>query len=188
MAVEFVTTADGCAYAIHVYVDGVEAATTAMTFGGASAPVVNAQGYRFGSADTTGATDKNLAGSIDEIAVYGTPLSADRVLAHYAATGAVTRVGYTAPASVAVSGAPSSSTLTIDKPAGVVSGDLLLAQLVNRYASVRELAREHRDLLAAIEAGDPEQAEAAIRGHLGRATVWLAEHAVTRQRTRARSR
>lgn len=65
---------------------------------------------------------------------------------------------------------------------------LLLAQLVNRYASVRELAKEHRDLLAAIEAGDPEQAEAAIRGHLGRATVWLAEHAVTRPRTRARSR
>jgi DNA-binding GntR family transcriptional regulator len=64
---------------------------------------------------------------------------------------------------------------------------LLLAQLVNRYASVRQLAKEHRDLLAAIEAGDPDEAEAAIRGHLGRATVWLAEHAVTRPRPRARS-
>jgi len=57
---------------------------------------------------------------------------------------------------------------------------LLLAQLVNRYASVRELAKEHRDLLAAIEGGDPAVAEAAIRDHLDRATEWLAEHAVTR--------
>ncbi|HKA67944.1 MAG TPA: GntR family transcriptional regulator [Actinomycetes bacterium] len=64
---------------------------------------------------------------------------------------------------------------------------LLLAQLVNRYASVRELAKEHRDLLAAIENGDPVAAEAAIRGHLGRATVWLAEHAVTRPRPPAAS-
>ena len=57
---------------------------------------------------------------------------------------------------------------------------LLLAQLVNRYASFRELAKEHRDLLAAIEGGDPAVAEAAIRDHLDRATEWLAEHAVTR--------
>jgi DNA-binding GntR family transcriptional regulator len=50
---------------------------------------------------------------------------------------------------------------------------LLLAQLVNRYATVSGLARQHQDLLALIDAGDPARAEAAIREHLGNATAWL---------------
>jgi DNA-binding GntR family transcriptional regulator len=57
---------------------------------------------------------------------------------------------------------------------------LLLAQLVNRYATARELAAEHTQLLKAIGSGDPDVAEAAIRDHLERATEWLIEHATTR--------
>lgn len=57
---------------------------------------------------------------------------------------------------------------------------LLLAQLVNRYASARELAKQHTELLEAIESGNPSKAEAAIRDHFERATAWLAENAVTR--------
>jgi DNA-binding GntR family transcriptional regulator len=57
---------------------------------------------------------------------------------------------------------------------------LLLAQLVNRYASVRDLAQEHTELLKAIESGNPNKAEAAIRDHLERATAWLAANATTR--------
>jgi DNA-binding GntR family transcriptional regulator len=54
---------------------------------------------------------------------------------------------------------------------------LSLSQLVTRYASVRQLADEHADLLALIESGRPAKAEAAIRDHLERATAWLVEHA-----------
>jgi DNA-binding GntR family transcriptional regulator len=57
---------------------------------------------------------------------------------------------------------------------------LLLAQLVNRYATTRELAGQHGELLATIERGDPARAEAAVRDHLEQAVSWLAEHAVTR--------
>jgi DNA-binding GntR family transcriptional regulator len=57
---------------------------------------------------------------------------------------------------------------------------LCLAQLVNRYAGARELARQHSELLHAIERGDPDRAEAAIRDHLERATEWLAQHATTK--------
>ena len=58
---------------------------------------------------------------------------------------------------------------------------LCLAQLVNRYASVGELAKEHRELLERIELGDPATAEDAIRGHLERAVVWLVENGAGRR-------
>jgi DNA-binding GntR family transcriptional regulator len=54
---------------------------------------------------------------------------------------------------------------------------LCLAQLVQGYASVGELAGEHGELLEAIEAGDPAAAEAALRRHLENATTWLTDHA-----------
>ena len=54
---------------------------------------------------------------------------------------------------------------------------LCLAQLVQGYASVGQLAGEHDALLEAIEAGRPEVAEAVIRHHLESATSWLIEHA-----------
>jgi DNA-binding FadR family transcriptional regulator len=59
---------------------------------------------------------------------------------------------------------------------------LLLAQLVNRYATAGELARQHRQLLAVIEQGDPPSAETAIREHLRQATAWLAGQAGPEQR------
>jgi DNA-binding GntR family transcriptional regulator len=54
---------------------------------------------------------------------------------------------------------------------------LCLAQLVQGYATVRELATQHSGLLQAIESGRPAKAEAAIRDHLDQATEWLVEHA-----------
>jgi DNA-binding GntR family transcriptional regulator len=54
---------------------------------------------------------------------------------------------------------------------------ICLAQLVQGYATVRELAKQHSGLLQAIESGRPAKAEAAIRDHLDQATVWLVEHA-----------
>ncbi len=54
---------------------------------------------------------------------------------------------------------------------------LCLAQLVQGYASVGQLAGEHGALLEAIDAGRPEAAEAVIRHHLESATTWLVEHA-----------
>jgi DNA-binding GntR family transcriptional regulator len=54
---------------------------------------------------------------------------------------------------------------------------LCLAQLVQGYASVGQLAGEHGALLEAIEAGDPLGAETVIRHHLESATSWLVEHA-----------
>jgi DNA-binding GntR family transcriptional regulator len=54
---------------------------------------------------------------------------------------------------------------------------LCLAQLVQGYASVGQLAGEHDELVEAIEAGRPEAAEAVIRHHLESATSWLVEHA-----------
>jgi DNA-binding GntR family transcriptional regulator len=54
---------------------------------------------------------------------------------------------------------------------------LCLAQLVQGYASVGQLAGEHDALLEAIEAGRPEVAAAVIRHHLESATSWLIEHA-----------
>ncbi len=57
--------------------------------------------------------------------------------------------------------------------------ELCLAQLAQNYASVRELATQHADLLKAIESGRPATAEAAIREHLENATTWLIEHVAT---------
>ena len=57
--------------------------------------------------------------------------------------------------------------------------ELCLAQLAESYATVRELAAQHADLLKAIESGRPAAAEAAIRAHLDNATAWLIEHAST---------
>jgi len=54
---------------------------------------------------------------------------------------------------------------------------LCLAQLVQGYASVGQLAGEHGALLEAIEAGDPAGAETVIRHHLESATSWLVERA-----------
>lgn len=50
-----------------------------------------------------------------------------------------------------------------------------LAQLLHGYASVEELTSEHTALVGAIASGRPATAERAIRGHLERATAWLAE-------------
>jgi DNA-binding GntR family transcriptional regulator len=50
---------------------------------------------------------------------------------------------------------------------------LVLAQLVNGYATAQEMAGQHGELLTAIERGDPAGAESAIREHLGHATEWL---------------
>lgn len=58
---------------------------------------------------------------------------------------------------------------------------LLLSQLVNRYATVSHLASQHRELLGIIEAGDPARAEATIREHLGAASDWLTGQAAARQ-------
>jgi DNA-binding GntR family transcriptional regulator len=55
--------------------------------------------------------------------------------------------------------------------------ELCLAQLAQSYATVRDLATQHADLLEAIESGRPATAEAAIREHLANATAWLVEHA-----------
>jgi DNA-binding GntR family transcriptional regulator len=57
--------------------------------------------------------------------------------------------------------------------------ELCLAQRAQSYATVRELATEHADLLGAIESGRPATAEAAIRNHLENATAWLVEHVAT---------
>lgn len=54
---------------------------------------------------------------------------------------------------------------------------LCLAQLVQGYASVGQLAGEHGALVEAIEAGDPAGAERLIRHHLESATTWLVERA-----------
>jgi DNA-binding GntR family transcriptional regulator len=54
---------------------------------------------------------------------------------------------------------------------------LCLAQLVNGYASPRELAAEHAQLLEPIGRGRPHAAERAIRDHFSRALDWLIEHA-----------
>jgi DNA-binding GntR family transcriptional regulator len=50
-----------------------------------------------------------------------------------------------------------------------------LVQLGHGYASVSTLAEEHRQLVAAIERGDPAEAERGIRSHLERAAAWLGE-------------
>lgn len=54
---------------------------------------------------------------------------------------------------------------------------LCLAQLVQGYATVGQLAGEHRALLEAIESGKPAAAETVIRHHLEDATAWLVAHA-----------
>lgn len=54
---------------------------------------------------------------------------------------------------------------------------LCLAQLVQGYATVSQLAGEHAELLEAIESGSPEAAESVIRRHLESATAWLMERA-----------
>jgi len=65
--------------------------------------------------------------------------------------------------------------------------ELCLAQLAHSYATVRELAAQHGELLEAVESGRPAKAEAAIREHLENATAWLIEHVATPQPARARS-
>lgn len=50
---------------------------------------------------------------------------------------------------------------------------LCLAQLGAGYASPRELAEEHRELLAQLETRKPAAAERAIRSHFERALSWL---------------
>ena len=50
---------------------------------------------------------------------------------------------------------------------------LCLAQLGAGYASPRELAEEHGELLARLEARKPAAAERAIRSHFERALSWL---------------
>src|SRR6266536_2146752 len=65
--------------------------------------------------------------------------------------------------------------------------ELCLAQLTQSYATVRELAAQHGELLEAIESGRPAKAEAAIRNHLKYATAWLIEHVATRQASPAPS-
>jgi DNA-binding GntR family transcriptional regulator len=52
---------------------------------------------------------------------------------------------------------------------------LLLARLVNRYAGAEQLSHQHADLIAIIEAGDPDAADRAIRTHLDGAARWLVE-------------
>ena len=56
-----------------------------------------------------------------------------------------------------------------------LQGEILLciAQLGPAYATVRELAAEHAELLEAIASGRPSTAEAAIRRHLERAGAHL---------------
>ncbi len=54
---------------------------------------------------------------------------------------------------------------------------LCLAQLTEDYASVETLWGQHQEILRAIEAGNPEAAEAAVRSHLEEATAWLVERA-----------
>jgi DNA-binding GntR family transcriptional regulator len=54
---------------------------------------------------------------------------------------------------------------------------LCLAQLVQGYASVGQLAGEHGAVLEAIANGDQAAAETVIRHHLESATSWLVEHA-----------
>jgi DNA-binding FadR family transcriptional regulator len=54
---------------------------------------------------------------------------------------------------------------------------LSLAQLVEGYASVRELIAMHTELLEVIERGRSSKAETAIRDHLERATAWLTARA-----------
>jgi DNA-binding GntR family transcriptional regulator len=56
---------------------------------------------------------------------------------------------------------------------------LCLAQLVNGYASPRELAAEHAELLDPIARGRMQAAERAIREHFSRALDWLIEHTAT---------
>lgn len=58
---------------------------------------------------------------------------------------------------------------------------LCLAQLVHGYAGVRELAKQHTELLRAIESGRPTAADAAIRKHLEAATAWLVDHVAARR-------
>jgi DNA-binding GntR family transcriptional regulator len=54
---------------------------------------------------------------------------------------------------------------------------LCLAQLVQGYATVGQLADEHGALLEAIERGQAAAAETVIRHHLESATSWLVERA-----------
>jgi DNA-binding GntR family transcriptional regulator len=51
---------------------------------------------------------------------------------------------------------------------------LSLAQLMEtEYATVEQLTDEHAGMLAAVESGDPADAETLIRRHLEAATAWL---------------
>jgi DNA-binding GntR family transcriptional regulator len=60
---------------------------------------------------------------------------------------------------------------------------LCLAQLTEDYASVEVLGEQHQEILRAIEAGDVDAAEAAVRSHLEDATDWLVDHAAAGAKT-----
>lgn len=69
---------------LKIYVDGVQAATSAASYVSANAPITSSGvGYRFGAA-RDGSGDY-VAGDFSNIAVYGSALSAARVAAHFGA-------------------------------------------------------------------------------------------------------
>jgi DNA-binding GntR family transcriptional regulator len=74
-----------------------------------------------------------------------------------------------------VEGADNSRLLRVHHELGAEI-QLCLAQLVNGYASPKELAIEHALLLEPIERGRPQAAERAIRDHFARARDWLIAH------------
>ncbi|WP_341849390.1 LamG-like jellyroll fold domain-containing protein [Pedosphaera parvula] len=88
---------DGPGGSLHLFVNGVEVATT--TAPGDILPSTHAVsiGSRQSGSSATGPYDFNFTGSMDEVAIYGTALSATQVQAHYAA-----RYGSSTPAAVGV--------------------------------------------------------------------------------------
>jgi len=70
-----------------IYIDGVPVSSTAVTIGSATSPLTGAGGTRVGQSEAWGSV---LNGSVDDVAVYPTALSAARVAAHFANSTAVT--------------------------------------------------------------------------------------------------
>lgn len=66
---------------LRLYVDGTEVATNTP----GSSPATNTAAYRLASRWDNGLTPYFLTGVLDEVAIYGTALSAGRVTAHYVA-------------------------------------------------------------------------------------------------------
>lgn len=89
---------------LRIYVDGTEMDTTTP----GSSPASTSDPFRIGSRWDTSGTHK-YKGRIDEVAIYGTTLSAARVLAHYTA-GTTTSTGN--PTAVAGVGTVPASTAT----------------------------------------------------------------------------